>query len=338
MSSAKRFLIIAPSWIGDLLMSQSLFKYLKSNYDNCLIDIIAKPYLKDFIKLMPEINNTYELDIEHRELGLSKRISMSSKLKMNNYTTAIILTNTFKSAIIPWLMRIPERIGYKKEFRSMLLTKDYKLIKHKDTMVDRYLKLVGATFTNSLRPSLKINLDKAQKYKENYLLKNSNKNIFLCPEAEYGSTKRWPKDYWITLAKYFKKKNFNVYFIGKDKISASEYESIADNVSIVSLIGKTDLDHAAHILSFADLVIANDSGLMHLAASLDVNLISIYGSSSPFYTPPLMKDNHGEVLYRQIKCSPCFKKICPLPGDENLKCLKNISPEEVSLKSKVYLD
>ena len=165
-----------------------------------------------------------------------------------------------------------------------------------------------------------------------------NKNIFLCPEAEYGSTKRWPKDYWITLAKYFKKKNFNVYFIGKDKISASEYESITDNVSIVSLIGKTDLDHAAHILSFADLVVANDSGLMHLAASLDVNLISIYGSSSPFYTPPLMKDNHGEVLYRQIECSPCFKKICPLPGDENLKCLKNISPEEVSIKSKIYLD
>jgi heptosyltransferase-2 len=77
---------------------------------------------------------------------------------------------------------------------------------------------------------------------------------------------------------------------------------------------------------------------MHLAASLDVNLISIYGSSSPFYTPPLMKDNHGEVLYRQIECSPCFKKICPLPGDENLKCLKNISPEEVSIKSKIYLD
>ena len=100
MPSNNRFLIIAPSWIGDLLMSQSLFKYLKSNYDNCIIDIIAKPYLKDFIKLMPEINNTYELDIEHRELGLSKRISMSSRLKMNNYSTAIILTNTFKSAII----------------------------------------------------------------------------------------------------------------------------------------------------------------------------------------------------------------------------------------------
>lgn len=338
MSSRNRFLIIAPSWIGDLLMSQSLLKYLKSNYDNCIIDIIVKPYLKNLTKLMPEINNTYELDIKHRELGLSKRIKISSKLKVNNYSTAIILTNTFKSAIIPWIMNIPERIGYKKEFRSILLTKDYKLIKHEDTMVDRYLKLAGATFTNSLRPHLKINLDKAKECKDKFLLNNLNKNIFLCPEAEYGSAKRWPKNYWISLAKDFRKKSFNIYFIGKDETSASEYQNIVDNVSIVSLIGKTDLEQVVNILSFADLVIANDSGLMHLAASLDVNLISIYGSSSPFYTPPLMKENHGEVLYRQLECSPCFKKICPLLGDENLRCLKNIRPEEVLIKSKLYLD
>ena len=113
MNAKERFLIIAPSWIGDLLMSQSVFKFLKYKYQNCTIDVIARPYLSDLIKLMPEINNVYDLDIQHNELGISKRSKISMKLKKYNYSSAIILTNTFKSALVPWIMRIPERIGYK---------------------------------------------------------------------------------------------------------------------------------------------------------------------------------------------------------------------------------
>ena len=171
MSSTNRFLIIAPSWIGDLLMSQSLYISLKANYRNCTIDVIAKPYLNDLIKLMPEINNNYDLDIDHKEFGFSKRLKISKQLKDNNYSTAIILTNTFKSALVPWIMRIPERIGYKRELRSILLTKSFKLIKHKDSMVDRYLKLVGMTFNNNLRPSLKIISDQAEESKSKLLSK-----------------------------------------------------------------------------------------------------------------------------------------------------------------------
>ena len=132
MNDQKRFLIIAPSWIGDLLMSQSVFKSLKNKYYNCTIDVIAKPYLNDLIKLMPEVNNVYNLDIQHRELGLMKRYKIAKELRKNNYTSAVVLTNTFKSAIIPWLARIPERIGYKKELRSFLLTRTDILISEVD--------------------------------------------------------------------------------------------------------------------------------------------------------------------------------------------------------------
>ena len=337
MSPSKRFLIIAPSWIGDLLISQSVFKSLKNNYPDCIIDIIAKPYLNDLIQLMPEINSIYDLDIQHKELGLSKRALISKDLRKYNYSSAIILTNTFKSAIIPWLMRIPERVGYKKELRSILLTKSHNLLKHKDSMVNRYLKLVDASFDNNLRPSLEIDKEQAEIYKNKFMLKNTKKNIFLCPEAEFGIAKRWPQKYWILLASYFKKENYNVYFMGKDTMTDSIYRDIIDNVNIISLIGKTSLKEVTYILSHADLVIANDSGLMHLAASLSVNLISIYGSSSPFYTPPLMKNYQGEVIYKQVDCSPCYKRICPLI-DDYLKCLTSISAEEVYNKSRIYLD
>ena len=338
MSINKKFLIIAPSWIGDILIAQSVFKGLKHKYHNCTIDVIVRPYLKDLIKLMPEINNIYDLNIQHKELGLIKRFKLSKKLKKQKYSSAIILTNTFKSALIPWLSGIPERVGYNKEFRSILLTRSYKLVKHKDSMVNRYLKLINSSFNNEIRPSLEKNLNQSERYKKLFMLKNSKKNIFLCPEAEFGSAKRWPQNSWISLAKNLKNQNFNIYFIGKDKITANLYKEIIDNTSIVSLIGKTSLDEVAHLLSNADLVVANDSGLMHLAASLNVSLISIYGSSSPFYTPPLMKDNNGEVLYKQVNCSPCFKKICPLSIPDNLKCLKSISINEVFTKARAYLD
>ena len=337
MNDQKRFLIIAPSWIGDLLMSQSVFKSLKNKYYNCTIDVIAKPYLNDLIKLMPEVNNVYNLDIQHRELGLMKRYKIAKELRKNYYTSAIVLTNTFKSAIIPWLARIPERIGYKKELRSFLLTKSLNFIKHDDNMVNRYLKLINSSFSDDIRPSLEISAYKNHDLKKKFLLTNEAKNIFLCPEAEFGETKRWPQKKWIELAKYFKEYKCNVYFLGKDSLSANIYNSVVDETSIVSLIGKTSLKEVACLFSYADLVISNDSGLMHLSASLDRNLISIFGSSSPFYTPPLMKDNSGEVLYKQLDCSPCYKKTCPLDNDNNLKCLNDIGVEEIFNKSKLYL-
>ena len=337
MNDQKRFLIIAPSWIGDLLMSQSVYKSLKNKYYNCTIDVIAKPYLNDLLKLMPEVNNVYNLDTQHREFGLMKRYKIAKDLRKNYYTSAIVLTNTFKSAIIPWLARIPERIGYKKELRSFLLTKSLNFIKHDDNMVNRYLKLINSSFSENIRPSLEISTYQNHEIKKKFLLNNNAKNIFLCPEAEFGETKRWPQKKWMELAKYFKEYKCNVYFLGKDGLSANAYNSVIDETSIVSLIGKTNLKEVAFLFSYADLVISNDSGLMHLSASLGRNLISIFGSSSPFYTPPLMKYNSGEVLYKQLGCSPCFKRTCPLENDNNLKCLNEISVEEVFNKSKPYL-
>ena len=122
-----------------------------------------------------------------------------------------------------------------------------------------------------------------------YLINNSKKNIVLCPEAEYGSAKRWPADKWMQLANFYNEKNYNVYFLGKDKNLDIEYQSVLKTDSIISLLGKTSLEEATYLLSLVDLVITNDSGLMHIAASVNTNLISIFGSSSPFYTPPLMK-------------------------------------------------
>ena len=335
MNSKDKFLIIAPSWIGDLIIAQSLLKYLKEEYLNCQIDMVVRPELTELAKMMPEVKDVYPLDIRHKELGLIKRYVLAKKIKKHLYSTSIILPNSFKSAIIPWLANIPHRIGYNRELRLFLLNKKYSLIKHKDSMVNRYLKLADGSYSDRIRPSLLINRDLSELIGRKYLINNSKKNIVLCPEAEYGSAKRWPADKWIQLTNFYKEKNYNVYFLGKNKSLETEYQSILKKDSAISLLGKTNLEEAAYLLSLADLVITNDSGLMHIAASVDTNLISIFGSSSPFYTPPLMKNQFGEVIYKALTCSPCFKKECPL---KHLNCLNDISAEEILDKSIKYLD
>jgi heptosyltransferase II len=335
MSLKEKFLIIAPSWIGDLIISQSLLKYLKKEYPDCQIDMIVKPELTTLAKMMPELKNIYPLDIRHKELGLMKRYSLAKKIKKNLYSASIILPNSFKSAIIPWVANIPLRIGYNRELRLFLLNKTYSLVKHKDSMVNRYLKLAEGSYSDNIRPSLLINSDSSESISRKYLSNNSKKNIVLCPEAEYGPAKRWPVNKWMQLANFYKEKNYNVYFLGKNESLETEYQSVFKKDSIISLLGKTSLEEAAYILSIVDLVITNDSGLMHITASVNTNLISIFGSSSPFYTPPLMKDQFGEVIYKALTCSPCFKRECPL---QHLNCLNNISSEEIFDKSIKYLD
>ena len=334
MSSKETFLIIAPSWIGDLIISQSLIKYLKKEYLDCQIDIIVRPELVKLAKMMPEVQNIYSLDIEHKELGLIKRRILAKEIKKYSYSTSIILPNSFKSAIIPWLANVPLRVGYNRELRLFLLNKKYSLIKHKDSMVNRYLKLADGSYSDSIRPSLVINRDLADSIGRKYLINNSKKNIVLCPEAEYGSAKRWPTNKWVQLANFYKEKNYNVYLLGKNKNLDIKYNSVFKKDSFISLLGKTSLEEATYLLSLVDLVITNDSGLMNITASVNTNLISIFGSSSPFYTPPLMKDQFGEVVYKALKCSPCFKRECPL---QHLNCLNHISAEEILNKSIKYL-
>jgi heptosyltransferase II len=157
MKSNEKFLVIAPSWIGDLVISQSFLKQLKLFYPKALIDVIARKELFPILNFMPEVNNLYNLDIKHGSLGLIKRYKLAKKIALNSYTKAFVLTNSFKSAIIPWLAGIPVRVGYLGELRYGLINKTYHLKKHQISMADRYYKLIDSTYHDNLRPELLVN-------------------------------------------------------------------------------------------------------------------------------------------------------------------------------------
>ncbi len=335
MNPTKKILIVAPSWIGDFIISQSLFKEIKLKNKNIVIDLIIRSYLKPIADVMPEINKKHILDIPHGSLGLLDRYYLAQKVKLEEYNQSFILTNSFKSAIIPWLAKIPIRVGYIGEIRYGLINKIFKEQKFNQSMVNRFLKLVGSTYQGSVAPTLSLNKEKLQKITYKFGIDQNAKNIFLCPEAEYGEAKRWPIEKWCELSSILSKTNYKVYFLGKNENTKSYIDNIiTKSPNITSLITKTSIEEVIYLLSLSDLVVTNDSGLMHIAASVGTKIISIFGSSSPKYTAPLSEEKNHEIMYSNLPCSPCFKRTCPL---KHLNCLNSISSDEVAAKASHFL-
>ena len=334
-STQSKILVLGPSWVGDMVLAQSLFKTLKLNDPNCIIDVAAPAWTLPLIERMPEVNKGIALPFKHGEFALFERIKFGKSLRNEAYTQAIILTNSLKSAILPFAANIPQRTSFLGEMRYGLVNDVRKLDKIKlPRTVDRFVTL-GLNKSASLpdnipNPSLIANKDNARATLQKLGIPMPiNKVLGLCPGAEYGEAKRWPAEYYAEVAREALSKDWLVWLFGSEKdIPVTTAINTLTNNRCVDLGGKTNLSEAIDLMSLCENVISNDSGLMHVAAALGKKLVAIYGSSNPHHTPPM--SDKAVVEYLAVECSPCFKRECPLKAaDENLKCLKNIKPEVI---------
>ncbi|CAH8182204.1 ADP-heptose--LPS heptosyltransferase 2 [Vibrio aestuarianus] len=332
-----KILIIGPSWVGDMVMSQSFYATLKQNYPTAMIDVLAPAWCKPILERMPEINSAIEMPIGHGAFNLAGRWALAKELKRNGYTHAYILPNSAKSALIPLFAGIPSRTGWKGEFRYGLLNDLRPNRKVFQFMVERYVALAYSK-TSMLsevqletcpRPSLSID-STAQQYAMSRLGLSTTKPIVgLCPGAEFGPAKRWPDKYYAEVAKALIEKGQQVWLFGsaKDKVVTHAIRNSLPKElqsSCFDLAGETSLIEAVDLLAACHTVICNDSGLMHVSAAVGCNIVAIYGSSSPKYTPPLA--DNVEIIHTDIECRPCFKRECPL---KHLDCLNKLSPNLV---------
>lgn len=329
--TTNKILIIGPNWIGDTIMSQCLFKLIKQINPSAQIDVLSPGFLHPLLQRMPEVNQPIDLNLKHGELGLSKRYKLAKSLSKKNYSQAIVLPNSLKSALIPFFARIPLRTGWRGEWRYGLLN-DLRILdkQHYPLMIERFMTL-GLPYETTLPeeyPLPKLNIDKEtviHTIKKFNLSLEPKPVLALCPGAEYGPAKRWPAEYFSHVAEKKLKENWQVWLFGgkKDEPIGQEIQN-KTKARCINLIGKTDLGEATDLLSSANFVIANDSGLMHVAAALDLQIIAIYGSTSPKFTPPL--NNKIEILQTKLSCAPCFKRTCKFG---HYKCLREITPEQV---------
>jgi heptosyltransferase-2 len=327
---SKKILIIAPSWVGDIVMAQTLFKLLKKQHENNLIiDVYANSWAQDLLLRMPEVNSVVINPFMHGEFAFFKRRQQGLQLKQQSYDQVFILPNSLKSALVPYFAGIKKRTGFVGESRYGLVNDSYKLNKQLlPLMIQRFcaLAVAGKALTNIDRPKLNVNSDLQQKLIIKFGINPNKPIIAICPGAEYGPAKKWPNNYFATLAQLIVKYNYQVIILGsaKDKELGSEIVAMTSNDGVFNLCGATSLADAIDLIAYAKAVVTNDSGLMHVAAATATKVIAIYGSTSPEFTPPLSTD--AIILQKKLPCSPCFQRTCKY-GHYN--CLNLIKPEEV---------
>ena len=327
---SKKILIISPSWIGDCVMTQALYRRLHELYPHCIIDVIAPKWSMAVFERMPEVQRIIENPFGHGALQLKQRWQMGKDLSKFGYNQVIVLPGSLKSAIIAWASGIPQRTGYVGESRYLLLNDIRKLDKNQlPLMVDRYTALAYSSQADfnghSDNPSLTINPVSQQAALNQHQLSTQQPIIAFCPGAEYGPAKRWLPAHFAELARLYVAQGWQVWLFGsqKDFAIAEQIQQLSGNLG-VNLCGKTSLSEAIDLLACADTVVCNDSGLMHLAAALGRKLLAIYGSSSPNHTPPLSPK--AQIVSLHLACSPCFKRECPLGHTD---CLNKITPQMV---------
>lgn len=332
MASPVRSLVIAPQWIGDAVMTEPLMRRLAARGEQLTVG--ALPWVAPVYRAMPSVAEVIEFPFAHGGLQFKARRAWAREFQ-GRFDTAYVLPNSLKSALLPFLAGIPRRVGYLGEARVGLLT--HRLRNPSRTqrppMVAFYSALSGDADVAGDRPRLTLAPQVVAEAQARQGLA-AQPYVVMAPGAEYGPAKRWPATHFAALAAQL---DVPVLLLGAGK-EAELCDAITSGANTqrpgccTSLAGKTTLADALALIAGARHMVSNDSGLMHVAAALDVPQVALFGSSSPEHTPPL--NPLAQVVWLKndpqyqppLDCAPCFQRECPLG---HTRCLNDIPAARV---------
>lgn len=323
-----------------MVMAQSLYLALRAIHPAVGIDVVAPAWSRPLLTRMPEIDQIIDLDIVHGELGLGKRIAVGRQLRENNYSHAFVLPRSFKSALLPWLAKVPQRIGDLGEFRYGLLNKIFPSNKDKKTPnVVNYLRYLDLdvdirAVKENYRPTLQVDQNQQKELLNKHQLPTDKPLIAIMPGAEYGPSKQWPAEHFAALLDLCYAQGWQGCIFGspKDREVSEEIARLCKH-AVHNVCGETSIPEAVDLLAACRVAVTNDSGLMHIAAAVDVPTVSMYGATTPTYTPPLHPK--AKMFYLHLACSPCWQRTCQY---DHYRCLKDILPEDVLANVKKFID
>ncbi|MEL0636125.1 lipopolysaccharide heptosyltransferase II [Marinomonas sp. TI.3.20] len=326
-----KYLIVGPSWVGDMVMAQSLFITLKERDKEAIIDVIGPNWSSPILARMPQVRNAITLPTGHGEWGISTRRQLGKSLRSEHYDHAIVMPRSWKSALVPFFAKAKHRVGFTGEQRYFLLNERRKLDKSILNQTVKRFTSLGLPASDAYppenlpHPALRVDLDNQKALFNTYQLAD-RPAIALMAGAEFGPSKQWPIAYFHELAKQAIKAGYQIWVLGGPK-DAEDGDNITKGLGefAFNLCGKTKLVDAIDLLSAAEKAVSNDSGLMHVAASVGTEVHGIYGSTSELFTPPLTENKTIHNLH--LECSPCFKRTCPL-GHTN--CQNQLTPDIIA--------
>ncbi len=325
-----RSVLIAPQWIGDAVMSQPLLARLAARGER--LTVAALPWVAPVYHAMPEVDQVIELPFAHGRLDFGARRRLAASWR-GRFDVAYVLPNSLKSALLPFLARIPRRVGYHGESRWGLLTQRLANPAGRPPMVAFYSALAGpnSPADDAARPCLAFAQDKLEAVCAAQSLTVGGYFAF-APGAEYGPAKCWPAAHYASLAATLHQRHGQpILLLGSAKerelcegIAAAAHAVSPDACKV--LCGSLPLLDAMALIAGARAMASNDSGLMHVAAAFGIPQVAMFGSTSPEHTPPL--NRRASVLWLKqelaLDCAPCFDRVCRFG---HTRCLTELSPQ-----------
>ncbi len=324
-----KIVVRAPNWVGDAVLALPAINAIKKNFPESEIIVAAEEWVEDLFTLGGMFPDTVSFS---KPKGFRSFTDSVRKIRDGRFDLGILLTNSFSSALVFAMARIPQRWGYNKDGRGILLTKRVPVQPqpNRPHQVHYYLALLAGLGLESDPKEFSLALNRQEIAETEAWLEALNVRIkkplvILNPGAYYGSAKRWPAEKYAGLASLIQD-NYpaQIMIIGSadEKALADEIASRMDAPPIV-LTGQTSLPRLAALISFADLFVTNDSGPMHLANFLKVPVVALFGPTEPARTGPFLEPS--VVIHKGAPCWPCSYRQCPFDH----RCMMDITPEEV---------
>jgi len=332
-----KIVVYVPNWIGDSILALPAVESLHINYPEAEIWIAAQGWVKDIFANIHFIKGIIPLPAQKSFKDLRKT---ANELRSYNFEAGLLLTNSFVSALLFFMAKIPQRWGYGSDGRQILLTKKIPRQNRAGShhQVYHYLNLISGLGLKTDTPHLALAVTEAEKKKTEGFLDSIgvdlNKLLFILnPGAFYGSAKRWPVEKYIELAKLLQENySSEILIIGsaQEVELANTMEASLEKKPVI-LAGRTSLRQLVGVLSRAALCVTNDSGPMHMANALKVPTVALFGPTDPEVTAPFQEPS--VYIKKDVPCWPCAYRECPFDH----RCMRHISSEEVFKSCKKLL-
>ena len=329
-------LVRAPNWIGDAVLCLPALEALKMACPQAAITVLAKPWVGPVFFNNPSVKQVIDYDISGRHRGIFGKWKLIKDIRKYGFDSAVLFQNAFEAAMIVFMAGIPVRIGYARDLRGFLLTNPIKLTSDikKTHHVFYYLNIVAglkkdySRQLSAISHQPKIYLTKEEsEYAKNFLKgKGIESNIIvgIAPGASYGPAKRWMAERFTEVARRLMADyDAGLILFGgiDDKVICGE---VLKGLKGLNLAGEVGLRQTIALISRCNLFITNDSGPMHIAASLGIPVVAVFGSTDPNLTAPL--SDNVRVVKKDIECSPCFDRVC---REGHYNCMKLVGTDDV---------
>jgi lipopolysaccharide heptosyltransferase II len=323
----QKILIRGPNWVGDAVLAIPAMKAIREQFPGAEITLLVRPWVAGLFTAAPFVDKVWR---EEKPSSLGDWTRIARDMRARQFDLALLLPNSFESALMTFLGGVPQRVGYATDGRRWMLTKSIKPIEDFRHQVEYYLDLAKILAPNTQPASIEIQATDEERNNARRLLSaegisRNRKFLVLNPGAAYGSAKRWHEDRFSNVAEILAGElGLDIALIGSQS-ERSIAEQIRDrlNRKAAVLTGKTSLETLIGVLAESSLMITNDSGPMHIAAALGVPTVAVFGSTDERVTSPC--GPRTRVVKHPVECSPCLLRECPIDH----RCMDGVTVEDV---------